>query len=91
MQALNRESVHGRHVDRREYQALMALSVTCFLIVSVATRVLPRGLRRRGAARGPGLRAFRLRVVSAANVSGPSPRAAGVGLMGVRRGGSGRE
>ena len=45
MQGVNRELVHGRHVDRREYQALMALSVTCFLIVSVATRVLPRGLR----------------------------------------------
>ena len=52
MQALNRESVHGRHVDRREYQALMALSVTCFLIVSVATRVLPRGLRPLAAGSG---------------------------------------
>ena len=32
-------------VDRREYQVLMALSIMCFLIVSVLTRVLPRALR----------------------------------------------
>ena len=52
MQQVNRELVRSRHADRREYQALMALSVTCFLIVSVVTRVLPRGLRPLAAGSG---------------------------------------
>lgn len=41
----HRRVPNSRLVDRREYQALMALSVMCFLIVSVLTRVLPRALR----------------------------------------------
>lgn len=42
---VRREAAHCRQVDRREYRALMAFSVTFFLLVSVVTRVLPRGLR----------------------------------------------
>jgi len=35
----------ARQTDRREYRWLMALAVSCFFVVSVATRILPRGLR----------------------------------------------
>jgi hypothetical protein len=41
-----------RRSDRRHYRWLHALAVSCFFIVSVLTRVLPRGLRPFAAA-GP--------------------------------------
>lgn len=36
---------HTRQTDRREYRWLMAVAVACFFVVSVMTRLLPRGLR----------------------------------------------
>ncbi len=35
----------ARRIDRREYRWLMALAVSCFFVVSVVTRLLPRSLR----------------------------------------------
>jgi hypothetical protein len=34
-----------RRSDRRDYRLLHALAVSCFFVVSLATRLLPRGLR----------------------------------------------
>ena len=34
-----------RRTDRRDYRWLLALAVTCFFLVSLVTRLLPRGLR----------------------------------------------
>ena len=34
-----------RRTDRRDYRWLLALAVSCFFVVSVVTRILPRGLR----------------------------------------------
>ena len=41
-----------RRSDRRAYRWLYALAVSCFFVVSVLTRVLPRGLRPFAAACG---------------------------------------
>jgi len=38
-------SAQTRRTDRRDYRWLHALAVSCFFVVSVLTRVLPRGLR----------------------------------------------
>ncbi|WP_439107002.1 hypothetical protein [Congregibacter sp.] len=34
-----------RQTDRRSYRLLLAMAVSCFFVVSVFTRLLPRGLR----------------------------------------------
>ncbi|WOJ93495.1 hypothetical protein R0135_17205 [Congregibacter variabilis] len=34
-----------RRTDRRSYQILLAMAVSCFFVVSVFTRLLPRALR----------------------------------------------
>lgn len=39
------DCVQTRRDDRRVYRWLMALTVACFLIVSIVTRLLPRSLR----------------------------------------------
>lgn len=38
-------SEQSRQTDKREYRWLMAIAVSCFFVVSVITRILPRGLR----------------------------------------------
>mgnify|MGYP001802669187 CR=1 FL=1 len=38
-------AVQTRQADRKEYRWLFALAVSSFFIVSVLTRILPRGLR----------------------------------------------
>lgn len=35
----------SRQTDKREYRWLMVIAVSCFFLVSVVTRLLPRGLR----------------------------------------------
>ncbi len=46
------QSQKVRRTDRRDFRWLMALAVACFFLVSVLTRLLPRGLRPFAAA-GP--------------------------------------
>ncbi|MEM1404981.1 MAG: hypothetical protein AAGG55_16720 [Pseudomonadota bacterium] len=38
-------AMHTRQADRREYRWLFAMAVSCFLVVSVLTRFMPKGLR----------------------------------------------
>ena len=45
MRHAQKSFARGRRSDSKEYRALMALSISCFLVVSVLTRFLPRGLR----------------------------------------------
>ena len=45
-------TAQARRSDRRDYRVLHALAVACFFFVSVATRVLPRGLRPFGRSGG---------------------------------------
>jgi hypothetical protein len=39
------ESEQTRRTDRRDYRFLLALAVSWFFVISVLTRLLPRGLR----------------------------------------------
>jgi len=38
-------STQARRTDRRDYRFLLAMAVACFFVVSLITRILPRGLR----------------------------------------------